>query len=80
MYVYLSPLVSTFCVCGGKCIVSILCWSVWLVGGCLHVMLFPGANMPSLHNIIHGPVSSIITLFIIKADYLVWDRLVCQLL
>ena len=36
------------------------------MGGCLHVMLFPSANMPSLHNIIHGPVSSIITLFMIK--------------
>ena len=24
--------------------------------GCLHVMLCSSANMPSLHNIIHGPV------------------------
>ena len=39
------------------------------MGGCIHVILFPSANMPSLHNIIHGPVSdnsSIITLFMIK--------------
>ena len=59
LYVNVSPLVSTFCVSGGGGGGGMHCQHSLLecVGGCLHVMLFPSANMPSLLNIIHGPIS-----------------------